>query len=107
MGERYGERRRIPERREFLKRLEGHGAVVTVEFTRDGFRTVFVEVAPGERLDGELRREAERLGYDIEPPGTAEHRRWRLAEWWEGAHGSVRVLGLDDDQERSASKPEP
>lgn len=87
--------RRVSQRRRFLRRLEGHGDVVAVEFTRDGFRTVFVEVAPEAGFDGELRCHAERLGYAVEPPGTTAYRRWRLSEWWEGSPEAVRVLRLD------------
>lgn len=102
MGKGDGKRRRVSERRACVRQLEEHGDVVAVAFTRDGFRTLLVEGASEDGLDGELRRRAERLRYVVEPPETDGHRRWRLAEWWEGTHESVRVLGLDPDRERSA-----
>jgi hypothetical protein len=91
--------RSVSARRRLVRRLRAHGDVVRIDFTRDGFRTVFVEVASDDGFDRELRREIERAGYTIEPPGTDEYRRWRLSDWWDGAHEAVRVLRLDPDRE--------
>ncbi|MEF8841564.1 MAG: hypothetical protein V5A62_08045 [Haloarculaceae archaeon] len=93
-----GEDPPISERRGLLRRVRGHPEVVAVEFTRDGFRTVFAEVYPRDDLDESLRCEAERLGYAVRRPGTDEHRRWRLTEWWEGDHENVYVFRLDSDR---------
>ena len=98
MGDGDRDDRLASERRGFFGRLRGHESVVAVDFTRDRFRTVFVEVDPEDGLDGELWRAAERLGYTVQCPGTDEHRQWRLAEWWEGSHEAVYVFRLDSDR---------
>jgi len=103
MGNTEGHDAGVSERRRFVQRLREHDAVVGVDFTRDGFRTVFVEVTPGDALDERLRREAERVGYDVESPGTETRQRWRLPEWWAGSPETVRVLRLDADRDASAA----
>lgn len=89
----------VSERRAFVRRLEAHDDVVAVDFTRDGYRWVFVETESEGGLPGGLRREARRLGYEVEAPGTDARQWWRLAEWWEGSHETVRLLHLGDDRE--------
>lgn len=93
MGRERSDDRQVSARREFVRRLRDRTDVARVDFTRDGFRTVFVEV--GADAADEWRGTAERLGYTVEPPGTDTHRRWQVGEWWEGAPGDVRVLRLD------------
>jgi hypothetical protein len=95
----------VSERGRFLGRLRAHGDVVAVDFTRDGYRTVFVEVVPDDGLDEALRREAERIGYTVESRGTDGWRRWRLPEWWEGSSEDVRVLRLDPDRKPFRGEP--
>ena len=90
--------RGVSARRRFVARLDEHGGVTGLDFTRDGFRTVFVEAASDADTD-EWRRTAERLGYTVEPPGSDAHRAWRLEEWWEGSHEAVRVLRLDPERD--------
>ena len=89
----------VAERGQFVKQLDAREDVVDVDFTRDGFLTVFVEVASDAAVDSGVRRMAERAGYTIEASGTDAHRRWRLAEWWEGSPEAVRVLRTDLDGE--------
>lgn len=68
---------------------------VAVDFTRDGYRTLFVEVGPD--ADEDWRLVAERLGYTVEGPGTDVYRQWQVEEWWEGSAEAVHVLRLDPD----------
>lgn len=91
----------VSERRALVRRLEAHGDVVAVDFTRDGYRWVFVETESEEGLSEGLRHEARRLGYDVEALGADTRRRWRLAEWWPGAHEAVHLLRLGGDREPS------
>ena len=105
MGGADGDETSLSERGRFLGRLRAHGDVVAVDFTRDGYRTVFVEVVPDGRLDEGLRREAERIGYTVESRGTDGWRRWRLPEWWEGSPEDVHVLHLDPDQRPFRREP--
>ena len=97
-GDAGGDEPSLSERGGFLGRLRANEDVVAVDFTRDGFRTVFAEVDQGGGIDESLRREADRLGYAVQRPGTDGHRRWRLAEWWEGDHEDVYVFRLDSDR---------
>ena len=90
-----GEDPPMPSRGAFFGAVAAHEDVVAVDFTRDGFRTVFAEVDSADGIDESLRREADRLGYAVRRPGTDEHRRWRLMEWWEGDHEDVYVFRLD------------
>jgi len=101
MGTTEGHDAWVSERRGFVQRRREHDAVVGVDFTRDGVRTVFVEVIPGDAFDERVRREAERVGYDIEAPGTDARQRWRLPEWWAGSPEAVRVLRFDADRHAS------
>ena len=97
MGNESSGERGVSERRELVRRLRAHADVSRLEFTRDGFRTVFVETAPDAGLDRELRRRAEQVGYAVLSPGTDARERWSLEEWWSGDHESVHVLSLDVD----------
>jgi hypothetical protein len=98
MGDADEDETSLSERRRFLERLRADEDVVAVDFTRDGYRTVFVEVVPDDGLDEGLRREAERIGYAVESRGADGWRQWRLPEWWEGSPEDVRVLRLDPDR---------
>ncbi|PSQ09875.1 hypothetical protein BRC93_11820 [Halobacteriales archaeon QS_5_70_15] len=81
MGDVDGDEPRLSERRGFFARVRAREDVVAVEFTRDGFRTVFAEFDSGDGPDESLRREAERLGYAVRRPGTDAWQQWRLPEW--------------------------
>lgn len=100
MGREENDDRSVSARGEFVRRLSTRAEVVAVDFTRDGFHTVFVEVGPD--ADDGWRRAAERLGYTVEYPGTAVYRRWRVDEWWVGSPGAVRILRADADHPPSA-----
>ncbi|MFC7768333.1 hypothetical protein [Salinirubellus litoreus] len=89
--------RQVSGRRTAPGALYASADAVAVDFTRDGYRTVFVEVGPD--ADEEWRLVAERLGYTVEGPGTDVYRRWRVEEWWEGSAEAVHVLRLDPDRE--------
>jgi hypothetical protein len=97
MGNESSGERGVSERRELVRWLRAHGDVSTVEFTRDGFRTVFVEMTAEVGLDRELRRRAEELGYTVLPPDDDARERWTLEEWWSGDHEAVYVLALGTD----------
>jgi len=97
MGNAGGDDGTVSERRAFVRQLEDHEDVVAVDFTRDGYRRVLVEMESGTGFPGGLRREARRLGYDVEIPGADARQRWNLAEWREGPHEAVRLLRIVGD----------
>ncbi len=66
MGQADTESSHVDDRRQFIKRLQDHGDVSRLDFTRDGFRTVFVEVQEGSGFHNEWQQTARRLGYEIE-----------------------------------------
>ena len=70
MGERDTEGDAIAERRAFVQQLNAHEAVRQVDFTRDGFRTILVELKPDAEFRDQWRRTATRLGYTVEQLGT-------------------------------------
>ena len=105
MGDADGDETSLSERGRFLGRLRAHADVVALDFTRDGYRTVFVEVVSDDGLGERLRREAERIGYAIESWGTDGWRGWRLPEWWEGSPEDVHVLRLDPDRRPFRREP--
>lgn len=76
--------RALDDRRQLVSELRAHDDVRRLTFTRDGFRTVLVELEPGAEFREEWRRTATRLGYTVEhlevddsPPGWSENA-WAL-----------------------------
>lgn len=57
----------IDERRAFLRTLQNRDDVVTTDFTRDGFQTLYVQFATDTGFHKSLQDRARELGYSIEP----------------------------------------
>ena len=53
-----------------MQRLSAHNDVRRVDFTRDGFRTILVELEPDAEFRDQWHRTATRLGYTVEQRGT-------------------------------------
>lgn len=70
MGEKDTNGGTIAERRAFVQRLGAHEDVRRVDFTRDGFRTVLVELESDAAFRDQWRRTAAQLGYTVEQVGT-------------------------------------
>lgn len=60
----------IDARRRFVERLRAHEEVRRVDFSRDGFRVVLVELEPGAELRDRWRETATELGYTVERPAS-------------------------------------
>ena len=56
----------INKRRQFIQRLENHEDVTKIDFTRDGFQTLFVEVRQGTGFHSAWQQRADELGYRVE-----------------------------------------
>lgn len=78
----------IDARRELVERLRTHDDVREVNFSRDGFRTVVVELEPDAGFRDRWRRTATRLGYTVERPDPGGASSPPSAAVW--------VLQLDD-----------
>lgn len=81
--------RAFEQREEFVRTIKSHPEVVLLEFTRDGYRTVFVE-GPLETAFEDLLEEAGRAGYLMVVEGS---QRVRFEASPEGDAGEVRVGG--------------
>ena len=66
MDQRETDSSRLDERRQFVERLRAHDDVAKLDFTRNGFRTVFVEVEQETGFHAEWQQTATKLGYGIE-----------------------------------------
>lgn len=66
MGNTDGPDERVDDRREFIRRLRAHEDVRSVNFSRDGFQTVIVELASGAEFRDQWYQTANRLGYTVE-----------------------------------------
>jgi hypothetical protein len=66
MGDRDTNGDAIDARRELVERLRAHGDVREVNFSRDGFRVIVVELEPGADFRDRWRRTATGLGYTVE-----------------------------------------
>ena len=78
----------IDARRELVARLRTHDDVREVNFSRDGFRTVVVELEPGAAFRDAWCRTATRLGYTVERLDVDESSSPPSADVW--------VLQLDE-----------
>lgn len=83
----------LADRRQFVRGLRAHEDVRRLTFTRDGFRTVLLELEPDAGFRGEWHRTATRLGYTVERLGADDS----LPNWSEDAW----VLRLSDPTDRS------
>lgn len=90
MGERDTNGDAIAERRAFVQRLDAHEAVQRVDFTRDGFRTILVELEPDAAFRDQWCRTATRLGYTVEQVGTDAT--------WPGWPADAWILQLDSPE---------
>jgi hypothetical protein len=80
----------VAARRELVERLRDEDDVREVNFSRDGFRTVVVELEPDADFRERWRRTATRLGYGVERPGRGDLASGRSANVW--------LLRLDDTE---------
>jgi hypothetical protein len=78
----------IDARRRLVERLRAHEDVRRVDFSRDGFRVVVVELEPGAGFRDRWRETATELGYTVERLAPGEAPSDRPTEAW--------VLRLED-----------
>lgn len=72
----------IDARREFVERLRTHETVRSVNFSRDGFRVVVVDLEPGAEFRERWRERAVELGYTVERPDEGESPLGQPADAW-------------------------
>ena len=97
MGDTNGNEDGIAERRAFVRRLRADEDVRSVDFSRDGFRTVVVEPEPGVGFRRRWRRTATRLGYTVRRGGTDDPTSDRRGNVW-----VLQLEGTDGSADRSA-----
>jgi hypothetical protein len=56
----------VEQRRLFLRDLENRDEVVKVDFTRDGFRTIYAQIDRDAGFHRDLQERAKQAGYGVE-----------------------------------------
>ena len=86
----------LAERRGFVQRLSAHDDVRRVDFTRDGFRMILVELKPGAEFRDQWHQTATHLGYTVDQLGTETS--WSV---WPANAWILRLTAPDQSTDRA------